>query len=108
MAQRLIDANALETTYIEGWGAAYSDLKIDLAPTIDPLHALGACYCGECEFWDREVWDGCKYNWGKCNKVLDAYSNPVLTTQETDFCSRGEPKNNLPPQVDREDGKDGA
>ena len=29
------------------------------APTIDPVHAAGACYCRECKHW-QEPYDYCK------------------------------------------------
>lgn len=33
--------------------------ELDEFPTIDPVHAAGACYCRECKHW-QEHYDYCK------------------------------------------------
>ena len=33
--------------------------EFDEFPTIDPVHAAGACYCRECKHW-QEPYDYCK------------------------------------------------
>lgn len=33
--------------------------ELDEFPTIDPVHAAGACYCRECKHW-KEHYDYCK------------------------------------------------
>lgn len=52
---------------------------IETAPTIDPVHAAGGCYCSECKFWD---------GYGRCeppeNGLIREYTRP------NDFCSYGE------------------
>lgn len=53
----------------------------DESPTIDPVHAAGACYCWECRFADIggngvESWRYCKV------KYRNIYP--------TDFCSYGQ------------------
>lgn len=47
---------------------------VSAMPTIDPVHAAGACYCREC------------IRWGKNNCLS------VTKTKPTDFCSYGEPR----------------
>lgn len=59
---------------IEGLGRA--DLEIKHAPTIDPVHAAGGCYCCECVCCDR---DGAI---GYCN-MMQHY------TSMTGYCSHG-------------------
>lgn len=48
---------------------------IEDAPTIDPVHAAGACYCRECKHW-KEHYDYCKEFAAERN--------------QGDFCSRGQ------------------
>ena len=48
---------------------------IEDAPTIDPVHAAGACYCQECKYW-QEHYDYCKEFAEERN--------------QGDFCSRGQ------------------
>ena len=58
---------------------------IDNTPTIDPVHAAGACYCGECRcFYSPEKPWG---RFGECRRC--GVSRPVM---HSDFCSQGEPK----------------
>lgn len=71
----------------ESWADGY-DKAIDLAygmaenvPTIDPVHAAGACYCNECKFAcigenESESWCYCKMT----NRNINL----------TDFCSWGQ------------------
>lgn len=47
----------------------------DESPTIDPVHASGACYCRECKHW-QEHYDYCKEFAEERN--------------QGDFCSRGQ------------------
>lgn len=68
----------------ESWADGY-DKAIDLAygmaenaPTIDPVHAAGACYCRECKHW-KEHYDYCKEFAAERN--------------QGDFCSCGEKRN---------------
>lgn len=80
---RLIDAdNFIEQAYpLTGVPLE----RIKNAPTIDPVHAAGACYCGECScFYSPEKPWG---RFGECRRC--GGSRPVM---HTDFCSKGEPK----------------
>ena len=49
--------------------------ELDEFPTIDPVHAAGACYCRECKHW-QEHYDYCKEFAEERN--------------QGDFCSRGQ------------------
>lgn len=79
---RLIDADALmekyhKTSVWDSW------VEINSAPTIDPVHAAGACYCNECKFAcigenEVEIWCYCKMT----NRNINL----------TDFCSYGQLK----------------
>lgn len=63
--------------------------KLSKQPTIDPVHAAGACYCGECgRFYSPEKPWG---RFGECRRC--GVSRPVM---HTDFCSKGEPKEETP------------
>lgn len=65
----------------------------DESPTIDPVHAAGACYCRECTCWNRhdDILPDCRFpDWGYCSKMLDSDSEIEITTLENDFCSRGQ------------------
>ena len=92
---RLIDANALSKKWQEMLDiktgekeeiAVYKIFEILIKrlsqePTIDPVHAAGACYCWECRFADIggngvESWRYCKV------KYRNIYP--------TDFCSYGQ------------------
>lgn len=87
-AMRLIDADKLLNTPIRVTGniplkngnvqpiEAIMVSQIESAPTIDPVHAAGGCYCRECKYYN-----GC----GLCE---------LHTTRigGHDFCSYGEPK----------------
>lgn len=104
---RLIDANAL----LKKWQdmldiktgekeeiAVYKIFEIlikrlNQEPTIDPVHAAGACYCRECTCWNRHddiLPDGRFLDWGYCSKMLDSDSEIEITTLENDFCSWGQ------------------
>lgn len=59
---------------------------IEDAPTIDPVHAAGACYCNECKFTcigenEVESWCYCKMT----NRNINL----------TDFCSWGQRREDL-------------
>ena len=86
---RLIDADALDfefdrrcfseedENYVRGVDEAIG--VVENAPTVDPVHAAGACYCKECKFWD---------GYGKCETPDNGL---VLEfTKPNDFCSYGE------------------
>lgn len=55
MVMRIGDLDALEAKFIELGniitsydGAASAAYVVNKAPTIDPVHAAGGCYCREC------------------------------------------------------------
>ena len=64
-----------------GWQGALQ-LLYD-APTIDPVHAAGACYCWECKYFDPD--ENIAPNTGSCSFV-------EMVRFFDDFCSKGEPK----------------
>ena len=55
------------------------------APTIDPIHAVGACYCLECEHWTGIAL-------GMRCKLYSFPPNAWVYSQPDDFCSRGQRK----------------
>jgi hypothetical protein len=66
----------------ESWADGY-DKAIDLAygmaenaPTIDPVHAAGACYCRECRNYNKPRLEWCSHHMDR--------ENP------DDFCSYGQ------------------
>lgn len=69
----------------ECWGFAVPVEEIDKAPTIDPVHAAGGCYCREC-----------KHRTGialgmRC-KLYSFPPNAWVYSKPDDFCSRGQRK----------------
>lgn len=81
LMQRLHDAGGCGAPP-ESWADGY-DKAIDLAygmaenaPTIDPVHAAGACYCRECRNYNKP-----RLGW--CSHHMDR-ENP------DDFCSWGQ------------------
>lgn len=96
---RLIDADELAKTLDVGIADAPLYIQatvqqyIDCTPTLDPVHAAGACYCRECTCWNRHddiLSDGRFPDWGYCSKMLDSDSEIEITTLENDFCSNGQ------------------
>lgn len=79
---RLIDANEAKAFAAECWPKPEYRIAIDAlldnCPTIDPVHAAGACYCRECKHW-QEHYDYCKEFAAERN--------------QGDFCSCGEKRN---------------
>lgn len=83
---RLIDADAMRKEWLEnGENEFVYDTNavlesIDKQPIIDPVHAAGGCYCGECVNLGSDVFDDdsfyCHY-WG-------------YSIRKDDYCSRGE------------------
>lgn len=74
---RLIDADALmekyhKTAVWDSW------VEINSAPTIDPIHAAGGCYCWEC---DKNI----------CGHCIKMGGSSVL---EMGFCGYGERREN--------------
>lgn len=90
---RLIDADKLHFDLaLDGAGHEIRFIEaknIHEAPTIDPVHAAGGCYCGECGYLGSDVFYDdsfyCHY-WG-------------YSIREDDFCSRGERREENEPGV---------
>ena len=55
-SNRLFSRSALNEGYLFRGSLKH---EIADAPTIDPVHAAGACYCRECKHW-QEPYDYCK------------------------------------------------
>lgn len=61
--QRLIDADTAKHEFNLHFGgvshAVIAGQILDEQPTIDPVHAAGACYCRECRFYNPgdEEWE---------------------------------------------------
>lgn len=83
---RLIYADALDISKFTRWFDDPNDRKavermIRDAPTIDPVHAAGGCYCGECKYWTGGF-DG------RC--LMHSRGEDVIWfSYASDFCRRG-------------------
>lgn len=69
---------------------------VDAAPTIDPVHAANACYCKECQYYEpfRDYPDcSKKLSYGYCYYWKYEEGESPNEVDETDFCSKGVPKN---------------
>lgn len=105
MMARLIDANDLElrtdkngsmnsirivgrnSGIMLGLAIRLLSKVIENAPTVDPVHAAGGCYCHECKYWKPSGGYG-----GDTIDDLQQLGGCEWTTFcriETDFCSRG-------------------
>ena len=69
----------------EFWGFAVPVEEIDKAPTIDPVHAAGGCYCRECKHWTGIAL-------GMRCKLYSFPPNAWVYSKPDDFCSRGQRK----------------
>ena len=80
---RLIDADSLTyhlTVNDEDEQVFYVKLEdIDDAPSIDPVHAAGGCYCGECGYLGSDVFDDDLFYCDYCGYSI----------HKDDFCSYG-------------------
>lgn len=102
MEQRLIDGNALRENSkmlysihsfepVEG----YTQDQIDEATAIDPIHASGACYCGECKYRNT---DDCATRYETSCGAFYKLEN------DKDFCSYGERKRREKGETDMDKG----
>ena len=84
---RLIDADKLTyhfTVNDEVEQIFYVKLEdIDDAPTIDPVHAAGGCYCRECEYRTKDT------QWTRAGFCGRRDAGPMMIARPDDFCSRG-------------------
>ena len=78
---RLIDANAINFRLSKDATPYLTVCDIENAPTIDPVHVAGGCYCRECNFWDSD---------GRCEPLKNGLI--IEFTEPNDFCSYGERK----------------
>lgn len=88
---KLIDANPIiekykDYEYFSGYedfddgvevGVLFIVDELENTPEIDPVHAVGKCYCKECWYYTE---------WGECKEFGD-----IMKPDE--FCSRGVIKN---------------
>lgn len=84
---RLIDAAALDISKFTRWFDDPNDRKavermIRDAPTIDPVHAAGGCYCGECGYLGNMHEEDGETSTFYCHCWGDLI-------YKDDFCSRG-------------------
>lgn len=85
---RLIDAAALNISKFTRWFDDPNDRKavermIRDAPTIDPVHAAGGCYCGECEYRTKDT------QWTRAGFCGRRDAGPMMIARPDDFCSYG-------------------
>lgn len=62
----------------------------DEAPTVDPVHAAGGCYCQECVRWEPDGsygldLDGVRHPYGACNATH-------CFSRDDHFCGHGRQK----------------
>ena len=91
---RLIDADALDfefdrrcfseedENYVSGVDEAIG--VVENAPTVDPVHAAGGCYCRECRYCGVPVFTE--------GVLLCRRGNRPERKNRDDFCSRGKLK----------------
>lgn len=73
--------------YTEGFVDCAEEAReaIKNAPTIDPIHTAGGCYCRECKRWTGIAL-------GMRCKLYSFPPNAWVYSQPDDFCSRGQRK----------------
>lgn len=88
---RLIDADACWDRILNG--CCYTtEAAIMGTPTIDPVHAAGACYCKECLYYEplRDYPDcSKKLSYGYCYYWKYEEGESPNEVDENDFCSKG-------------------
>lgn len=87
---RLIDADSLTyhlTVNDEDEQVFYVKLEdIDDAPSIDPVHAAGGCYCWECEYRTKDT------RWTRAGFCGRRDAGSMMMVRPDDFCNRGKRK----------------
>lgn len=87
---RMIDADELAKTLDVGIADAPLYIQatvqqyIDCTPTLDPVHAAGACYCWECKYQDECI---CRIEFIGRNPILEQNTYEYHPLQ---FCSFGQ------------------
>lgn len=63
--------------------------EVHFAPTIDPVHAAGGCYCRECEHYGVDIEKG-----QFCMRIvsLSMWTDGITPLKPDDFCSYGRRK----------------
>lgn len=88
---RLIDADACWDRILNG--CCYTtEAAIMGTPTIDPVHAAGAVYCKECQYYEplRDYTDcSKKISYGYCYYWKYEEGESPNEVEENDFCSKG-------------------
>lgn len=97
---RLIDADVLTEEF---WNPEYRTQTrrdfisvINKFPTIDPVYFAGGTYCKECRYYEplRDYPDcSKKLSYGYCYYWKYEEGESPNEVDETDFCSKGVPKN---------------
>lgn len=81
---RLIDADAINFR-LDKYATPYLTVRdIESAPTVDPVHAAGGCYCRECRYCGVPVFTE--------GVLLCRRGNRPERKNRDDFCSRGKLK----------------
>lgn len=91
---RLIDADTCWDRILNG--CCTTEAAVMNTPTIDPVHAANACYCKECQYYEpvRDYPDcSKKLSYGYCYYWKYEEGESPNEVDETDFCSKGVPKN---------------
>lgn len=91
---RLIDADACWDRILNG--CCTTEAAVINAPTIDPIHAAGGCYCKECQYYEpfRDYTDCSKtLPYGYCYYWEYEEGESPNEVDENDFCSKGIIKN---------------
>lgn len=65
-------------------GIATAISEVETAPTIDPVHASGACYCPECKYQDECI---CRIEFIGRNPILE---QNTYEYHPLHFCSNGQ------------------
>ena len=81
---RLIDADACWDKILNG--CCTTEAAVINAPTIDPVHAAGGCYCKECIYYKP-------YEFPESGRIIyQCYNSSASYLEESkpdDFCSKG-------------------
>ena len=88
---RLVDADALVKDMVEccnrsQFGRSTAKMCVKRAPTIDPVHAAGGCYCRECMYAEHLL-NGAGKRYELCK-----YEDEDSIRLPDDFCSLGQRK----------------
>lgn len=75
-------ANYDKSEFLSGIATAISE--VETAPTIDPVHASGACYCWECKYQDECI---CRIEFIGRNPILE---QNTYEYHPLHFCSNGQ------------------